>query len=440
MAQESRRFEMTMEVSIHGFAFGGRAVGRRPDGKVCFVRGGIPGEKVRVKLTADKKNYSEGVLEEVLTPSDRRLVPECPNRCPGCSYAHIPYEMELEWKQRQFRSFAEKAHLQSRSEDFLRDPVGAPVRTGWRNKIRLSLEFAPDGTVRAGYRDEDNRTLIPVTDCPLAVPPIREELKRGDWRRTLTGKEKTVTFRWTEQDGVRVYCGKGGKSVMTDQLSGFGAFQVGEGSFFQINPYMSGKLAAEVLRLTEGAGLDRMVELYCGCGCFSILCAEKLPALRTFGIELDAGSIRCARENADRHGVSGRIVFAAGDCGKVFRQKYSDGSLTKTILPADASKSAWDCGKVFRQKYSDGFLTDTLLLIDPPRTGSDPAVLDLICRSKAAGIIYVSCSPDTLFRDLAKLETAGYRIRESRLLDLFPTTAHFESVTFLEMPGSHIGR
>ncbi len=419
---------MTTEVSIHGFAFGGRAVGRCPDGKVCFVRGGIPGEKVRVKLFADKKNYSEGVLEEVLTPSEQRLIPECPNRCPGCSYAHIPYEMELEWKQRQFRSFAEKARLQSRPEDFLRGPVGAPVRTGWRNKIRLSLEFSPDGTVKAGYRDEDNRTLIPVTDCPLAVPPIREELKRGDWRGSLTGKEKSVTFRWTAQDGVRIYCGKGGNSIVTDELSGFGSFQVGEGSFFQINPYMSGKLAGEVLRLTEAAGPERMVELYCGCGCFSILCAEKLPRLRTFGIELDAGAIRCARENAERHGVAGRTGFAAGDCGQVFRQKYSDGFLTDALRLTEAGKG----GREFRQKDSDGILTDTLLLVDPPRTGLDPAVLDLICRSSAKWVIYVSCSPDTLFRDLAKLETAGWRIRESRLLDLFPSTAHFESVTFLE--------
>jgi len=394
---------MTTEVLIYGFAFGGRAVGRRPDGKVCFVRGGIPGEKVRVKLSSDKKNYSEGVLEEILTHSAQRLVPECPNRCPGCSYAHIPYEMELEWKQRQFRSFAEKARLQSRPEDFLREPLGAPVRTGWRNKIRLSLESGPDHSIRAGYRDEDNRTLIPVTDCPLAVPEIRQELKSGNWRTILTGKEKTVTFRWTAQDGVRIYCGKGVKSTVTDQLSGFGPFVTGESSFFQINPYMSGKLAGEVLRLTEAAGTEQMVELYCGCGCFSILCAENLPRLRTFGIELDAEAIRCAERNAELHEVADRTAFAAGDCGQVFRQKYSDGQLT-----------------------------EALLLTDPPRTGLDPSVLKSICRSKAAGIIYVSCSPDTLFRDLAKLETAGYRIRESRLLDLFPSTAHFESVTFLE--------
>ena len=390
------------EVLIHGFAFGGRAVGRRPDGKVCFVRGAVPGETVRVKITAEKKNYSEGVLNEILTPSEQRSIPDCPNRCPGCSYAHVPYEMELEWKQRQFRTFAEKAGLRSRPSDFLRGPEGAPVRTGWRNKIRLSLESASDRTVRAGYRDEDNRTLIPVSDCLLAVPEIREELKQGGWRGSLTGKEKNITFRWTRHDGVRHYCGCGGPEPVTDEISGFGFFQTGESSFFQINPYMSGKLAGEVLRLAEMTAPKQMVELYCGCGCFSIICAEKLAGLQAFGIELDADAVRYAKKNAELHGVAGRAAFAAGDCAQVFRKSYPAG------LPAGS-----------------------LLLVDPPRTGLDPAALELVRQSNASGIIYVSCSPDTLFRDLSRLETT-YRIRESHLLDMFPSTAHFESVTFLE--------
>ena len=390
-----------VEVLIHGFAFGGRAVGLRPDGKVCFVRGGIPGEKVLVKITAEKKNYSEGILAGVLTASEKRLVPGCPNRCPGCSYAHVPYEMELEWKQRQFCSFAERAGLRSRPADFLREPEGAPVRTGWRNKIRLSLEFAPDHSVRAGYRGEDNRTLIPVSDCLLAVPAIREALRGQDWRKALNGTEKTLTFRWTSRDGVRVYSGRGGSERVDDEISGFGTFRTGESSFFQINPDMSGKLAGEILRLAELTAPKLLVELYCGCGCFSIICAEKLNGLRTFGIELDAAAVRYAEQNAELHGTAGRTAFSAGDCAKVFRKRYPDG------LPPES-----------------------LLLIDPPRTGLDPAARELVRRSKAARIIYVSCSPDTLFRDLAELETE-YRIQESRLLDMFPSTAHFESVTFL---------
>ena len=395
-----------MEVLISGFAFGGRAVGRRPDGKVCFVRGAVPGERVRVRLTADKKNYSEGVLEGILEKSPQRLCPECPNACPGCSYAHVPYELELEWKQRQFRAFAEKAGLRTPPPEFLREPVGAPVRTGWRNKIRLSLEWDPAGPVRAGYRDEDNRTLIPVADCLLAVPEIRRALRTENWRGKLTRGEKTVTFRWTRQDGVRIFADRGSSALVTDELAGFGSFLTGESSFFQVNPYMSGRLAGEVVRLAQSVQPKQLVELYCGCGCFSVLCAERLPFLRTFGVELDPEAVRCARINAERHGTADRSEFASGDSAAVFRRKYSRG------LPAD-----------------------TLLVVDPPRTGLDSAALELLCRSRAAHIIYVSCSPDTLFRDLAKLEKASYRIRESRLLDMFPSTAHFECVTLLSVSG-----
>ena len=398
----SASMSRTVEIRIRGFAFGGRAVGLDPEGKVCFVRGAVPGETVQVCVTADKKNYSEGILTGVTAASPLRLIPGCPNSCPGCSYAHVPYEMELEWKQRQFRSFAAKARLRSDPQDFLRDPMGAPVRTGWRSKIRLSLERSPDGEVAAGYRGEDNRTLIPVTDCPLAVPAIRDALREGQWRSRLTGEEKTVTFRWTRPDGLRIYTDRGGSALIRDELEGFGIFETGESSFFQINPYMSGRLAGEVLDRVRSAAPALLAELYCGCGCFSILCTEHLPGLRAWGVELDPRAVQCAGENARRHGVADRTGFDAGDSAEIFRKKYPQG------LPPGS-----------------------LLLADPPRTGLDPAALKLIARSGAKWILYVSCSPDTLFRDLRQLEDAGYRITESRLLDLFPSTAHFESITVL---------
>ena len=398
----SASMNRTVEILIHGFAFGGRAVGRDPQGKVCFVRGAVPGETVQVSLTADKKNYSEGMLSGVTAVSPARLTPECPNPCPGCSYAHVPYEMELEWKQRQFRFFAEKARLRSDPQVFLREPMGAPARTGWRSKIRLSLDWSQDGGIQAGYRGEDNRTLIPVTDCPLAVPAIREALRSGQWRSLLTGNEKTITFRWTRPDGLRIYTDRGGSASIRDELDGFGIFETGESSFFQINPYMSGKLAVEVLDRVRSAAPALLAELYCGCGCFSILCTEHLPGLHAWGVELDPRAVQCAARNARCHGVADRTGFDVGDSAKVFRKKYPQG------LPPDS-----------------------LLLADPPRTGLDQAALKLIARSGAKWILYVSCSPDTLFRDLQQLEEAGYRITESRLLDLFPSTAHFESITVL---------
>lgn len=392
----------TVKIKVHGFAFGGRAVGRTPEGKVGFVRGAIPGEEVLVRLASDKKNYCEGELADILTPSPDRIVPECRNCCPGCSYAHIPYAMELEWKERQFRSFAEKARLKSNPDHFLRKAAIGGSRTGWRSRIRLSLEFSPDGTPHAGYRAEDNRTLIEVSDCPLAVPPIREALRSDQWRKKLKGNEKTVTFRWSGQSGLRIFTDRGGRALFTNEIPGFGTFETGENSFFQINSPMSGKLAETVLDHVRKAGPALLAELYCGCGCFSILCTENLPELHAFGIELDPMAVRCAGINAKSHGVAARTGFAAGDSAKVFRKTYPHG------LPPDS-----------------------LLLVDPPRTGLDPAALELAAHSKARWIIYVSCSPDTLFRDLRRLEDASFRIAESRILDLFPATAHFESVTLL---------
>lgn len=388
------------EIDITGFAFGGRAVGRRSDGKVCFVRGAIPGERAEVRLTADRKNYSEGDLIRVLKASPRRLCPECPNPCPGCSYAHVPYEMELEWKQRQFRSFAEKAGLRSNPDNFLREPLGASERFCWRNKIRLSLEFQPDGTVRAGYRGEDNHTLIEVSDCLLAAPEIRSALREENWKKNLTGHEKSATFRWTPANGVRIYFDRGSHAMLTDTLPGFGTFEVGESSFFQINPQMAGKLAAEVRALVMEEKPSLLTELYCGCGVFSVLCAEALGDLSCVGIELDADSVRRAKHNAELRRTDSRTEFLAGDSARTFRRKYPHG------LPANS-----------------------LLLVDPPRTGLDDAARKLICRSRADSVVYVSCSPDTLFRDLAELEKASYRIVSARLLDMFPATAHFESVT-----------
>lgn len=388
-------------VFIHGFAFGGRAVGKRADGKVCFVRGVIPGETVEATIVTDRKNYSEGTLEKVLEPSPVRIAPECPNPCPGCSYSHVPYSMEVEWKQRQFRTFAEKAGLRAKADDFLRSPVGAPCRLQWRNKLKLALESSGSG-LRAGYRAEDNRTLIEVRDCPLACGPIREMLRSERWKEELPAGEETLLLRHTAKDGVRLVR-KGNKAILTEELFPFGCFRVPSDSFFQVNPFLSGVLAQKAAELVSFCRPERMIELYCGCGCFSILCAEREKELRCVGVELDARSVNCAKDNASAHGVSPRCEFLAGDAGKMFRRRFPRG------LPEN-----------------------TLLLVDPPRTGLDRRTLELLCRSKADFILYISCAPDTLFRDLAELEKASYAISESTLLDLFPSTAHFESVTLLK--------
>ena len=412
MAQaDPYRQKMSMEkLSVHGFAFGGESVGRLENGKVCFLRGGIPGEELSVRITSEKKSYCRGELLEILQRSPFRLQEDdlpCPLGCPGCSYTHIPYALELEWKEKIFRSFAEKARLEYASAgEFLLAATGAGKVDSYRNKIRLSLEF-PHGkeSVRAGYRGEDNVTLLEISDCPLAHPAIRETLRSGIWKETLCGTEKSVTFRRTEKDGCVFFFDKGDPShILTETLGDHGEFRVAENAFFQVNSFMSGVLAQKVADYVKKTDCTFMTELYCGCGCFSIVSAQQQESLHCLGIELENSSVKLAGENAIAHSVADRCSFLAGDSAKVFRRNFPR-----------------------------GLKKNSLLLVDPPRTGMDQKAVKLVAESNADFLIYVSCSPDTLFRDLVTLEKYGaYRVRESSVVDLFPRTGHFESITFCE--------
>ena len=402
MMPEDSRVRME-KVEIHAFAFGGRALGRMPDGKVCFVRGALPGETVLVRITSEKKRYSEGELSEILSVSPLRCKAACPNPCPGCSYMHISYEAELEWKQRQFESFLLRSGLADR--EVIAPPVGAEQRTTWRNKLKLSLEHAPDGSIRAGYRAEDNVSLIEVHDCSLAAKEILEAYQSGGWKKRVSRGDRAVTFRFTPADGVCFFTDTVRPAVplLTETIAGFGEFRTPAESFFQINAGMSGRLAERVVALAERCEAKFLLELYCGCGCFSIAVAERRKEMFCHGVEIDPRSIACAKENAMLHGVAERCAFSAGDAGK------SLGRLLRAASPEE-----------------------TLLLVDPPRTGMDRRAPERIRAGRVGWILYVSCAPDTLARDLALLRAGGYRVLESGLIDMFPSTAHFETVTLLK--------
>ena len=390
-------------VEIYGFAFGGRAVGRRENGKVCFVRGAVPGETVGVAITSEKKSYSEGILLEIRKASPLRIPVSCPNPCPGCSYAHVPYETELEWKQNQLESFLVRNRLTEKER--IAAPTGASKRTSWRNKVKLSVEHSAGGDCTAGYRGEDNLSLIPVAECPLAVPEIQAALREEHWKSIPGPDDASITFRFTETDGVRCFTDRTGNPshLLSETLGAHGTFLVPETSFFQINSGMSGILADRVVSCVKRCEPKLFLELYSGSGCFSVLAADAVPGLRACGIEIDPRAVETARRNAEAHHVGDRCRFLAADAGKGMKQ-------------------------LFPKRLGAG----SMILVDPPRTGMDRRTLELIGRSGAEFLIYVSCSPDTLARDLRILLDSGFRVEESGLIDMFPSTAHFESVTLLK--------
>ena len=394
------------EIDINAFAFGGAGVGKLPDGKVCFVRGAAPGEKVSIEVTDDKSSFAYGKLLSVVQTVRTRITPECPLAingkdngmcCPGCSYGHVEYETELAWKQRQLEGFLLRSGLTTRSR--FRPPVPAPARYGWRNKIRLTAENG-----KLGYKGDDNTTVLDVPECPLARRSINEALAAYRAGEPVAGASH-LTFRWTLRDGVKIRPNTETPSdrFLCEQLGAHGDFFVPENSFFQINVPMASKLAAAAADRVKAGGAEFLLELFCGVGVLSIAAAQKIDSLKVRGIELDKLAIKAAKLNASRHGLAARCRYEAGDAEAQFQ------SFARS-MPAEK----------------------TMILVDPPRCGMSAGLCKKILAYKPKMLLYISCAPDTLRRDLEIMTRSGqYEVCDVQLFDLFPATAHFETMTVL---------
>lgn len=380
-------------VHVDGFAYGGESFGRLPDGRVCFFRGGAPGDTALVALNASKRNFARGTMTGLAGTGGARITPRCPlaavpggkSFCPGCSYQQVDYSVELNWKQRQLSDFLVRGGLADVSA--LLPPVPAPSRFGWRNRLKLS-----EAGGRIGFFTEDNTTVIPVEHCPIAVEGIDAALP--ECRRDLRAHE--VFLRWTAADGLIV---NGGSRMLTEELPGIGFFQVPAESFFQTNNPVAALLVGKVCELLHDLSVSRMLELYCGVGIFSLAAARSVAGVRTWGVESDAAAIRHAVGNAAAWGLKERCRFFVGR--------------------AERCDPARCCGG-----------DPDLLLLDPPRRGIPPELAERILKWRIPKVVYVSCAPDTLARDLRRLGGV-YHVERCGLYDMFPCTGHFETLVML---------
>ena len=388
---------VTEEMIFTALAFGGNAVARSSSGKVCFVPGVIPGERALIRITEEKKNYSCGELVSLMSVSPQRVETSCPAACPGCPCGMMEYPLELQWKNRQLEEFVRRLKKMEVKE--ILPAKGSPFRRYWRNKISLHLSNG-----RLCYVGRDNKSMVPVKECPIASQEINQALQEGIWKKYIGNMtEGKVTFRSSASDGVCIYTQKKDtEKILTENLGSYGLFRVEKRSFFQINTFMAPVLAEHFLDTVRPLKVKRMVELYCGCGVFSVLAAEKLQ-IPCSGIELDEKAVLLAEENARNHSVEQNCRFYAGDAGKVMKKLYG-----KKSLPSG-----------------------TLLLVDPPRTGLEGNAVSSLLFSEADWIVYISCNPSTLMRDLEIL-SEKYTAEKTGLLDMFPSTAHFETLTLLK--------
>ena len=303
------------KLAITGFAFGGASFGKLDSGKICFVRGGVPGDLAEIQITASKKNFSTGRLLRILQKSEHRIQPVCPyalteknalHACPGCSYQQTDYETELQWKQIQFESFLLRSGLTDK--DHIRTPFGAPSRFGWRNKLRFSCEVRGN-QIQTGYMGEDNVSFLPIRRCLLSEQAIQDAHSHflmsssSNSNSSLQHRQscRHVSFRWTPSDGVRIWTDADSglsDTILHEQLGSFGTFQVPLKSFFQVNIPVASELVRRVSDTVQHHEIRFLADLYCGTGIFSIAAARENSELTCIGIELDPRAIDSARDNA----------------------------------------------------------------------------------------------------------------------------------------------
>ncbi len=363
-------------LNIHDLAFGGEGVGRIDD-FVVFVPFVIVGETVEVEITEVKKNFARAKLLRVVTPAPERVTPECRyfTQCGGCQYQHIEYGAQLRFKHKQIADLFERFGKISR--ELVAPVIPCPSPYGYRNRIMIRSQWnGPAKKLVIGFIRADNNFVEDIEECKIAEPAISEQIQQ-------------VRANPPPKGGIKV--------VLRIPPEGW---DVPPDSFFQNNFFLLPKLVETVRGFLKSSGTKHLVDLYCGVGFFGI---EMADAVESFvGVELDQLAIKSARKNAASRKINnGEFIPAA----------------VEQILPE------------LLQKFSPGATT---VILDPPRKGCWPETLQLLRETRPAQVIYVSCHPATMARDLNILCADGvFELARVQPLDMFPQTQHVECVADL---------
>jgi tRNA/tmRNA/rRNA uracil-C5-methylase (TrmA/RlmC/RlmD family) len=365
-----------ISLTIHDLAFGGEGVGRIDD-FVVFVPFVIVGETVEVEITEVKKNFARAKLLRVVTPSPERVTPECRyfTQCGGCQYQHIGYAAQLRFKHKQIADLFERFGKIAR--ELVAPVIPCPSPYGYRNRIMIRSQWnGPAKKLEIGFIRADNNFVVDIEECKIAEPVLNEQIKE-------------VRANPPPKGGIKV--------VLRVQPENW---NVPESSFFQNNFFLLPKLVETVRDFLKAGGAKHLVDLYCGVGFFGIETADVVESF--VGVESDQLAIKAARKNAETRNIKNGEFIAAQ---------------VEDILPE------------LLQKFSP---ERTAVILDPPRKGCWPETLRLLRETRPAQIIYVSCHPATMARDLNILCAEGvFELARVQPLDMFPQTQHVECVADL---------
>jgi tRNA/tmRNA/rRNA uracil-C5-methylase (TrmA/RlmC/RlmD family) len=363
-------------LTIHDIAFGGEGVGRADD-FVIFVPFVLVGEIVEAEITEVKKNFARAKLLSIEKPSPERVKPECRyfGACGGCQYQHIDYATQLRLKHKQISDLFERIGKVSRAA--IAPVIPCPQPYSYRNRIMIRSQWnKPEQKLNIGFVRGDCGLVEDIEGCKIAERAINEQIKHIRANPPPKGGIKVVLRIPPEN------------------------WDVPPDSFFQTNFFLLPKLVETVRGILRDGGAEHLVDLYCGVGFFGI---ELADAVESFvGAELDKLAIKSARRNAESRKIrNGEFIAAA----------------VEEVLPE------------LLQKFSP---EKTTVILDPPRKGCWPQTLQLLRESRPAQVIYVSCHPATMARDLNALCGDGvFELARVQPLDMFPQTQHVECVADL---------
>ena len=456
---------VTIEITDMGS--GGEGIGRA-DGFTLFVKGAVVGDVIEAKILKAKKTYGYAKIEKILQPSEYRVEPVCPvaGRCGGCQLQSMSYASQLAWKERKVKgcleriggvSFAEDNERESDKPEFL--PIlGMEDYLAYRNKAQFPVGKDKNGNIVTGFYAGHSHAIIPSTSCAIQAPvnevicktvcehmeqykiaPYEEENHTGLVRHILTrvgaatgevlvclivnGKslpkaeilaeklrevveQQKLTLKGVclnvNREKTNVILGSEiipvwGDTYITDYI-GEVSFRISPLSFYQVNPKQTKVLYEKALEFAGLTGNEVVWDLYCGIGTISLFLAKK--AKKVYGVEIVPQAIEDAKQNAIRNNISNAEFFVGA---------------AEDVLPA-------------KYKESGGSMRADAIVVDPPRKGCDETLLQTVVNMEPKRVVYVSCDPATLARDVKFLEEKGYKLRKAQPVDMFPFTEHCENV------------
>lgn len=459
--EQSMKKNDVIELRIEDMGTEGEGIGHVSDetgqrGIAVFVKDAVMGDRIQAVITKVKKQYAYARVLKILEPSPDRVEPKCPvaRPCGGCTLQHVSYEKQLDFKWNKVRNCLNRIGGMERPEERMEPPIGMEDPWHYRNKAQFPVGRDKEGKVITGFYAGRSHTIIDTPHCYIQaegnddiirrvreflqtyeISTYDEEQHTGLVRHILTrvgfatgeimvclvinGKKlphaealietlkqvpgmTSISLNINQEQTNRILGDTcvtlWGQDYITDAIGEI-QYQISPLSFYQVNPVQTKKLYEKALEYADLQGGETVWDLYCGIGTISLFLSQK--AKQVYGVEIVPQAIEDARRNAELNHIQNAEFFV----GKA-----------EEVLP---------------QQYRENGICADVIVVDPPRKGCEEVVLETIAHMHPKRVVYVSCDPATLARDVKRMDDLGYQVEKVAVVDQFCQNGHVETVCLL---------